>query len=106
MGTMLERDKPRKKYKLYLFEWVDAESDVSWDTASAVNEWAEEDCLIREIGWLVRRTKKHIIVGSQIGQNGDIGNKTKIPRVYLRSMKRINLDTSTLTEELHGKRQD
>jgi len=80
-----------KAYKLVQLEWVDAESDSTWDTKDKITVWADKDCVIYEIGWLVAETKKYIVISNQITYDGDIGNRTKIPRKWIRKREVVTV---------------
>lgn len=82
-------DKPQKKYKLVVIEWADAQSDCEWETVDRVITWSEKDCMIFEIGWLICEAKEYLVICSQIGEDGDLGNRTKIPKQWIRSQKEI-----------------
>jgi len=84
---------PFTKYKLFLVEWVDAEGDTEWSTENKVLTWANEDCIIYEVGWIVAETDKYIILMSQISYDGDIGNRTKIPKAWVKKKKQISEKT-------------
>lgn len=79
-----------KKYKLVYIEWTDAESDAKWSEPSEVKDWIKEDCTVKEIGWIVQQNKKHLIISNQILYDGTVGNKTKIPLVWIRKRRNIN----------------
>ena len=81
----------KKKLPLVSIEWVDAEGDISWNTADEIEEWGKEDCIIYEIGWIVHQTKKYIIITNQLTYNGDIGNRTKIPIKWVKKMRTVSL---------------
>jgi len=79
------------KYKLVLITWIDAQSGNEWETKDKTMTWANEDCKIMEIGWEIGETEKYYIICSQIGIDGDLGNKTKIPKKWIINKQRIKL---------------
>ena len=80
------------KYSLEMLEWYDAESDVSWSDPNEVLKWSKKDFLVVEVGFVVYEDQDHIVLASQIGSDGTIGNRTRIPRPWLKSRKRIKAD--------------
>jgi len=67
------------KYPLCRIMWKDAQSDSEWSSIEKIKIWAQKDCVINDIGWLVYEDKNHIVICSQIGEDGELGNRTKIP---------------------------
>lgn len=86
-----EKKEPTKKYTLVLVEWIDAQSDSEWETPDKLDKWIEEDCLINEIGWLIKENRRYIIVSNQISYDGDIGCKTKIPKTWIKKRENIKV---------------
>jgi len=80
-----------KKYILVLIEWYDAEADCSWAEEKDIDKWMKEDFLAIEVGWVIRETKDIICMCSSIGNDGTIGNRTKIPKPWIKSRKEIGL---------------
>ena len=78
-----------KKYERITVEWVDAEGDCEWSEQDKIQEWAEKDCTIYEVGWLVAETKKYIVVTNQITYDGTIGNRTKIPVKWIKKLEYV-----------------
>ena len=72
-----------KKYKLILITWKDAQSDADWGEEVKVKEWATQDYLVSEIGWEIFSNKEYTIICSQIGNDGSLGNRTKIPKKWV-----------------------
>jgi hypothetical protein len=77
------------KYPLVMIEWYDAESEVTWEDPKAVAEWSKKDFIATEVGFLIHEDKNHIVLTSQIGSDGTIGNRTRIPKPWLKSRKKI-----------------
>lgn len=85
----MEQRDIQKKYSLVSVEWADAQSDCEWETIDKVRTWAEKDCIIFEIGWLVYENDKYVVISNQIGEDGDLGNRTKIPVQWIRKRKNL-----------------
>ncbi len=79
------------KHQLVMTVWKDAQSCASWEEPAKIKEWAEKDYLVRNIGWKVCETKKYIVICSEITEDGDFGNKTKIPRGWVVKMQPVSL---------------
>lgn len=79
--------KPVDKYPLVLVQWNDAQSDAGWGEIKDIEKWAGEKYIVNEVGWLISKTKTHIVITSEIGSDGDIGNRTKIPNGWIISKK-------------------
>jgi len=80
-----------KKYKLVKLEWLDAESSMTWETESEVAKWLGQDCTIHELGWIVSENKTYLIISNQITYDGDIGNRTKIKKSWIRKKEYVSL---------------
>jgi len=87
----MKKEEIEKKYKLVSLEWIDAQSDSDWCSPDKTALWADEDCVIFEIGWLVCESKKYIVITNQMGEDGDFGNRTKIPKKWIRKKEYVNL---------------
>lgn len=85
-----------KKYRLVALEWKDAQSDAEWGTEESIKKWVEQDFIVFEIGWLIAENKKYVVISNQVAEDGDIGNRTKIPRDWIRRIKTVKVDS-------HGK---
>lgn len=81
----------QKKYPFVYVEWADAESDAEWGDEKAIDKWMEKECLIYDIGWMVGRDKKYIVIASQLAHDGTFGNRTKIPRSWIRKIEKIEI---------------
>ena len=77
------------KYPLMIVEWRDAQSDAAWGDIEEIDKWADETYLVSEVGWLISKNKEHIVMTSEIGNDGSIGNRTKIPNSWIVSRRAI-----------------
>ena len=68
-----------KKFPLVIITWKDAVSDASWEEPEKIKAWADKDFIVENIGWIVARTDKYVVVCSEITEDGDYGNRTKVP---------------------------
>jgi hypothetical protein len=80
-----------KKYRLVTVEWLDAESDNTWGEVEEVEKWAQDDCTIYDIGWLVSVTKRYIVITNQLTYDGVFGNRTKIPRDWIKKIYYVDI---------------
>lgn len=85
--------------KILYIEWEDAvanNSDV-WRTSDEVIEWAKStNFIIKQIGFLIRETKKEIVLAGHCHDGGDewepqFGQLQKIPKTWIRKRKVIKL---------------
>ena len=73
-----------------LIEWSNAQSDCEWGNLDRIKKWADEDCIVYDIGWIIYENKKYIIIASQMGKDdGDWGNRTKIPKEWIRKRTKM-----------------
>ena len=77
------------KYPLELIEWYDAESEVSWADPKDVKEWSKKHFTATEVGFVFYEDNDFIVMVSQIGSDGTIGNRTRIPKPWLKSRKQV-----------------
>jgi len=82
---------PEKYYKLEMIEWYDAQADCSWAEEQDIDRWMQEDFLAMEIGWVIRETKTMIILTSSVGNDGSIGNRTKIPKPWIKTRRSLSI---------------
>jgi hypothetical protein len=82
----------KKTKKLVYVKWIDAQSDPNWSEEHNIKEWLKEECLIHEVGWVMSEDSKYLILSSQLSYDGGIGNKTKIPKKWIKSIKKIHTD--------------
>jgi len=80
------------KYPLELIEWYDAESEVSWAEKKEALEWSKKEFVATEVGFVFYEDKNFIVMVSQIGSDGTIGNRTRIPKPWLKSRRKIKAD--------------
>ena len=79
------------KHKLYLIHWKDAESCNEWKSEKEIEDWSVKDCLIADVGWIIKETKKYTVICSQVTYDKCWGNKTKIPSGWIASKKRLSI---------------
>ena len=77
------------KFPLYLIAWKDAQSDNNWERFRRIKIWGKKYCFVYDIGWIIKENKKHLILCSQIGEDNDFGNRTKIPIKLIVKRQRI-----------------
>jgi hypothetical protein len=83
---------PNIKRQLVLVEWADAESHDDWQESEDVGKWIKEKNFIcREVGWVLEDNKDMLVLTSQIGDGDLIGNRTKIPKPWIRSKKVLKI---------------
>jgi len=85
------------KYPLTYLTWIDAESDTDWTGEHKTELWIEEDFVVNEVGWIIAETDKYIVICSQICEEGSFGNKTKVPKAWIRSQVPVEIK--------HGKKR-
>ena len=71
------------KYKLVFVTWIDAPSGAEWEEFEKVEDWAKKKYEVVEIGWEVCKNDTYTVICSQIGNDGSLGNKTKIPNNWI-----------------------
>lgn len=79
----------QNKYPLEVIEWYDAESDASWSSPQEAEDWAKKDFVAFEVGFVFFEDKDHIAVTSQIGSDGTIGNRTRIPKPWIKRRRKL-----------------
>lgn len=85
------KEKPQTKYVLVRVEWVDAESDNDWGEEKEIIDWIEKECTINEVGWLICKNKRYVVISNQICYDGDLGTRTKIPRSWIKTIDEVEL---------------
>jgi len=75
------------KNKLVLIEWYDAQGNSNWDSTEDALKWSEKPLIVTEVGWVLQETKECLIIASQVSSDDDIGNRTKIPKPWIKSKK-------------------
>ena len=83
LWDMVKNQGGELKYKLVLVTWIDAESDATWGEVDKTKEWADKDYEVLEIGWEIYTSPKYTVICSQIGNDGSLGNRTKIPNKWI-----------------------
>jgi len=71
------------KYKQVFIAWIDAQSGAEWEDFDKVEEWAKKNYEVVEVGWEVCSNDTYTVICSQIGNDGSLGNKTKIPNKWI-----------------------
>ena len=76
--------------KLVLIEWEDAHSSSGWQKMSRIKENGAESLACRNVGWLVRKTKKqtvltHALSDEQLDDSSGHGHFT-IPNAMIRKV--------------------
>ena len=79
-----------QKYPLCLIVWKDAQSSGEWEELDKVKTWADKSYIVHDIGWVVHESKETVVICSQIGEDGSLGNKTKIPVGWVIKKEKIN----------------
>lgn len=79
------------KYPLVMVIWKDAESDNAWADMGEIQAWADRPAIICEIGWEIYQGKEYLVITNQVGEDGEMGNRTKIPIGWVISKKKVNL---------------
>jgi len=82
---------PIEKFPLYYLEWIDAESDSSWGDRNSVDKWLEKDYMVHDLGWVVNESNKYLVICNQISADGDLGNRTRIPKAWIRTKLKVRL---------------
>ena len=88
------------KWKKVYFKWADTTSPVAktwWGKNEAI-EWAEEDSYwVEQVGFLIKRNKKYILLAGHINITYSAGQKIetlgqiiKIPITWIKDYKIIN----------------
>ena len=80
-----------KKYHMELIIWEDAFSETTWGNIENIKEWAQCGYAICEVGWVIFEDNDNIVLCSQLADDGDIGNRTRIHKKWVKSRKKINL---------------
>lgn len=86
----------KTQYPLIYIEWCDTiTGSKSWVDVNDVIEWAESrNWVIKQTGFLIKETKKYILIGNQINeQEGGgclVSNATKIPTTWILKRKTIS----------------
>jgi hypothetical protein len=66
--------------------------EVTWDDATALDGWSsgEEEikpCLVLSVGFLVKKTKTHIVLAQDIAPDGHRCGRGQIPRGMVKRIK-------------------
>ncbi len=82
---------PIEKFPLYYIEWIDAESEANWGDKDDLDKWLDKDFVVHDIGWIVSENKKYLVICNQVSVDGDFGNRTRIPKVWIRTKRKIRV---------------
>lgn len=77
------------RYPLEWIEWYDAASDDSWCSVQELKKYATERMVITEVGFVVYEDKEVIVISNQITCDWSIGNRTRVPKGWIKSRKKI-----------------
>lgn len=77
---------------LILVEWRDAQDfNESWADAKAIEQFGEEECLIRSVGYQVSKGPKYLTLGADFHEaENDYGRITKIPVAWVISIQELS----------------
>ena len=79
--------------------WRDSEDGPTWASEKEVHEFADQECLVESRGWLVRKTKKFVVIAadrSLSGNNpGELGRICKIPVRMIVSQETLHVTSIT-----------
>ena len=81
-----------KRYPVVRVEWIDAQDRPgTWHAFDEVKTWAAEDCLIVSYGLLLHKSAAYVALAADVtlGTDGALGRVTKIPRGWIRSIRRV-----------------
>jgi hypothetical protein len=86
------------KYQIIYIEWCDAiDAGMGWQTIKSAKKWAKTDeWIIRQVGWIIKETKKYIVICAKYNPQGEnyhdeIGYCTKIPKTWIIKRKIVKL---------------
>lgn len=75
-------------YDLVEIVWLDASGDTGWRAESDIKE---SHTLVSTIGFVIRKTRKHYLMGSSVfwdeeGEEHNFGDRNHIPRGMVKSV--------------------
>ena len=79
------------KFPLVYIEWIDAESACGWEDREGLDKWINKDFIVNDIGWKVSENDKYVLICNQIASDGDFGNRTRIPKAWIKKLQRVTL---------------
>ncbi len=87
--SLILDDKELKDWELVYLEWEDAIAHSGWMSEKEAKEWFEKQTMtVKQIGWIVKETKKYIGLISRISDWGEgekeLGQMQKIPKTWIR----------------------
>lgn len=67
---------------------------VLWDDATEVGGWGDDEyepkpCPILSVGFLVKRTKRHLILAQDLAHDGQVCGRGQIPSGMVMGIKKI-----------------
>jgi len=83
--------------KIIYLEWQDAHTSLGWKDDVDIKEFCNDhEFVIKECGWLVEETKRHIVIGTGLKEETNywdrqILNLHKIPKSWIRKRKIIKI---------------
>ena len=81
--------------KAVYIEWADALTwqESSWMYSDDLEEWASKnDFIVKEVDFIVKETKKYIVIAGRIGDNGNsMGGIIKIPKPWIIKRKVLKI---------------
>jgi len=86
--------KPKSKKKnLYYIEWEDAYSNSGWFSDEEIRKWEKDRCIVREVGWILERTKRNIIIASRLAPNEEKrwGMLQMIPKTWIKKIIKLRV---------------
>ena len=80
--------------KLIYIEWADAHTSTGWHNEEVTELWSNTDWYICEAGWLIKETKKYLIIATALKPENEYEDKQylnlhKIPKTWIRKRKII-----------------
>jgi len=76
------------EYPLVLIKWTDAVSNAEW---KELDELDDDDLVVTEIGWIIKKTNKYTTICSQFTMDGGFGNRTKIGNDWIKSIQEVKI---------------
>lgn len=96
--SMGKETSKQKVCPLIYIEWSDSTTlDDGWKEIDEIIDWADNsNWVIRQVGYLIKETKEHIVLASQHNPQIDYTDQYstfhKIPKTRIMSRKYINLN--------------
>jgi hypothetical protein len=83
--------------KLIYLEWQDAHTQAGWHDKGQIKDFCDNhEFIIKECGWLVEETKRHIVIGTALKEGTEYWdeqtlNLHKIPKTWIKKRRIINV---------------